>query len=770
MNDVSQLLELPKKRFFSNHTQLEHYVQSAETSHHNQFKLIEACQKHIAGEKPIKPETLKKQAMDWVSNYNYGKARGKIEKGVAENCATISNALSLGYCTFRLATDKDKKDSILSFLSDESKRANVASVLGMAFMSTFEKEPRLSSWLNRVEYPSYSFGYAALTYSQFDWMPSVVHPRHIAFPPETESENIESWVTYDKITATDLFEHWVTARNEKTRKLSEDESANKVAVNTNWNLDALEQVLVRAFRGKINNNLVETWAEVVPSYMGDATSVILETNDVKIAKIFYKELDGTLSEIYIPYGNAWANTHPNVVSSASTVNMILYVKNHGVFKQDEHINLIRDSGFTETGFIQDMRGIAKYAVEDSIRYNRNRNSANNKMVFAGSPMFERTNTQQAEAFKITVGQGFTMAPTGAYPLIDKQPTFDIVPHLRMIQFEEGEYLRDTQQYDATIQGRLSNRPNREEVQTVSNEIRVAKGAKNNIKLKDYSRVFQNIIKRFGTIRVRVGDPGFEGKKRFYDTVKKHLSWLTKTNQDVDKILSCIDSFVLDPIIDDKDALSLAYQMCETAHGRNRIKRMILVANGFPIEEVNIMCPLITDRFFNMGEDRVATIENDLLLNTNEVVFSLQDDHIKHLEIHFSKIDRIITAIQEGRLDIVAGYKHLANLLQHSVQHVDALSKDELLKPQFDQFLIQFQTFSRVAKKIESIAGQEVQRKQEEEGQIQIDPKVQAEIATDAAKAEADTRRKDWLAQERTKQRYRQIEIEREIKLARENQP
>lgn len=770
MSDASLLLSLPDKRFFERYTQVEQFVQDAERSHKNQWDLITVCQKHIAGEKPIKPETLKKQAMDWVSNYNYGKARGKIEKGVAENCATISSALSLGYCTFRLGTDKDKKDELLSFLHDESKRAAVASVIGMAFMTTFEKESRLSSWLNRVEYPSYAFGYTAVIYSDFDWMPEVVHPAHIAFPPETESESIPAWVVYDKIEARELFKHWVQARNEKTIKESTDETANRVSIETKWNLDALEEVLLRSYRGKINDNSVESWAQVLPLYIDSPTSTILETNDVSIAKVFYKELDGTLSEIYIPYGNSWANPRTSQ-SSASDVNLILYAKNHGQYEQAKRISLIRDSGFSESGFIQDMRGIAKYAVEDSIRYNRNRNSANNKMQFAGAPMFEQSSTQQAERFKITVGQGFTMVPT-AYPLVERQPTFDIAPHLHMIRFEEGEYLRDTQQYDATIQGRLSNRPNQQEVQTVSNEIRVAKGAKNNIKLKDYSRVFENVVKRISSIRVRLGDPGFEGRKRFYDTIKKNLSWLVKTDSDVNRILSCVDSFVLDPIVDDKEALSMAYQMCETPHGRNRLKRMLLVASGFPIEEVNIMCPLITDRFFNMGEDRVATIENDLLLNTNEVVFSLQDDHIVHLGIHFGKAQRTIQAIQEGRLDVVAGYKLLINLVDsHSTQHLNALQQDKLLEPQFQEFLAQHKVLSKQTKSLERFAAQQIQEDQEREGQIQIDPKVQAEIATDAAKAQADTQRKDWLAEQRTRQKDRQIEINRELDLARiSNQP
>src|SRR5690606_1984510 len=104
-----------------------------------------------------------------------------------------------------------------------------------------------------------------------------------------------------------------------------------------------------------------------------------------------------------------------------------------------------------------------------------------KMQFVGAPMFEAANGQAADKFKVTVSQGMVLLPS-SHGLIEKQPSFDIGSHINVLRFEENEYNRDTQHFDATIQGRLTSRPNRGEVQRVTEEVEFTDAAKNNIKL------------------------------------------------------------------------------------------------------------------------------------------------------------------------------------------------------------------------------------------------------------------------------------------------
>jgi hypothetical protein len=772
-----EMLSLPDNNFINSYEVGYNLVTEATNSHEGYWKLIKACQEHISGKKPVPPDELKKKGLGWVYNFNYNKARAKIEKGSAENVSKVSTALSLGYCTFRNFKDEDRKDKVLSFLEDENKRGIAASVIGYALYNTLSNETRLAGWLNEIEYPAYAFGYCALVTDKFDWIPTPTHPLNIAFKPNTKPEKIEVWVTYDLIEASELYKRWVTAKNESIQQ--EQGIKKRRITSSGWSLEGLEKILLKAFQGKVGENKTpESWEEVVPLYRENASSVISNTESVSIAKIFYKELNGTLSEIYIPWDNAWQITKSRegqtVVGSENQTNNIIFSKNHGTYEQKNHINLIRDSGFTsEAGCIQDLRGIAKFAVEDSIRYNRLRNGIGNKMQFVGSPMFEQPHSQTGEQFKITVSQGFVLLPQ-SHNLVEKQPSFDISSHINVLRFEEGEHMRDTQQYDATIQGRLTSRPNKGEVQRVTEEVEFTDSAKNNIKFRDYASVFLSVLTRMPKVKCKKGDIGFDGRKKFYETIKKNLPWLVKEDEDVNKLLSCIDSFMLLPVVASIETITIAIQMAETPMARNRLKRMLLVAKGFPIEEVNIAVPLIADKFTNFQDDRIAAFENDLFFTTNEIILSGTDDHIVHIESHIAKNGRVIKGANEGALSPVDAFKFLENCLLHCIRHNEMLGADPVLNSKAQEYgeIIAQQMKAKDA--IKSAAERMMQEQQARSQQVQIDPETQAKIASDAAKAQADTARKDWLAERRTEQtdkkidlsheqQLRKIELERELK-------
>lgn len=765
-------LSLPTNRFITNYKVAYDLVTTATTSHGTYWDLIKACEKHIAGDKPFKPDDLKQKGMAWAYNFNYGKASAKIEKGVAESTAKLSNALALGYVTFRASVESDHKDDILSFLEDDSKRAVVASIVGYALSSTLSKETRLTGFLNEVEYCSYSFGYSALIFDKFDWMPTPTHPLNIAFAPLTKPHDIRTWVVFKILTAADLYQRWTTAHNEAVEAQDQEEADGKPRkiVKSGWNLAGLEEVLLKAYRGKINNNstIPKSWNEVIPLYSSNPSIVIQDTDDITIAKIFYKELDGTLSETYIPWENAWQLTENKggTTNTPAAITNILFFKNHGTYVQSMHINLIRDSGFTSSGgSIQDMRGIAKYAVEDGVRYNRIRNGLGNKMTLTGCPMFEGSNTVSNDKFKVTVSQGFVLLPS-THTLVEKQPSFDIGSHINVLRFEEGEFMRDTQQYDATIQGRLTSRPNKGEVQRVTEEVEFTDAAKNNIKFKDYAATFYTVLKRIPTVVCKKSDPGYTGKRMFYDTIKKNIPWLTKSDTDVSKILNCIDSFVMDPVITDIQAITMALQMAETPFSRNRLKRMLLIAKGFPIEEVNHSVPLIVDKFSNVQDQRMAMMENDMFFTTNEVLVAGADDHIIHLDNHISKQQRVIKGVKEGALSPIDAFKYLENNQAHCLQHLDLFGQDPTFNEKAKEYGQALHSLSKTKEQIRAAAERMMQQQQEQASQIQLDPKVEAEIASKNAEAKSKIERTNWLAEQRTEQSNRKVELNHEQALAR----
>lgn len=760
MSDITkELLTLPKSKFISTYSIAEHIVTEALRSHEEYHSVIRACQKHISGEKPLPPDKLKKMGLAWTYNYNYNKASAKIEKGVADSTSKISSALSLGYSTFRDAIESDHDDPVLKFLENDESRGIASGVVAYALYSAMVKDPRLTGWLNEIEYPTYAFGYCAMVFTDCDWMPTPTPPLNIAFKPKTRPDSINTWVTFETIEAIDLFDRWVTARNESTQKI---EGGEDLIASSGWNLEALEQILYRSYKGQLNGGTaISSWESVIPQYCEDPSSVISDTSSVNIAKIFNKELDGTLTETYITYNNVWVENR----SSTSTVdvNSIIYTKNHGTYNQSNHIAIIRDSGFTvESPSIQDLRGIAKYSVEDSIRYNRLRNGIGNKMQFIGAPMFEQNNTTSGDKFKVTVSQGFVLLPS-SHNMVEKQPSFDIGSHINVLQFEENEFTRDTQQYDPSIQGRLTTRPNKSEVNQVTSEIQMTDSAKNSIKFRDYASVFLAVLKRLPTINTLASDPGYNSRKIFYDTVKKSIEWIN-TDADVNKILKAIDSFSMDPIVGNVESIMIAIQMAETPFSRNRFKRMMLVAKGFPIEEVNLAVPIIADKDSNLNDERVAAFENDMFFTTNEVIVSGTDDHITHMDSHIAKATRVIEGFHQGALKAQDAFKYLQNNLMHCMNHFGLLMEDPLFQDKAKEYEVILTNLSKEAEAIKGIAEQELQAQQQEQGKMKLDPKTEAEIADKNAKTMSDTQRKDWVAQQRAIQKDKQINLNHELRL------
>lgn len=756
-------IEVPLDNFIQDYNIALNMVDSMISTYSSYWELIKACQRHIQGEKPVPYQELKAKGMSWVWNYNFGKARAKIEKGTAESIARLSSAVSLGYVTFRDFEEEDRDDPVLRILEDPNIRGIAAAMVGYSMVSVLSKETRLSSWLNDIEYPSYAFGYCPVIFNDFDWMPEPIHPLNIAFEPNTKPEEIQTWVTFGEMKAKDIYLRWAAARNEKMNK--EDERGNDAYyAQSGWNPKALEEILVRLYREKVNGKSVDNFDQILPLYRANARGVISCTDSLQIAKIKTVELNGNLSEVYIPYSNPWQKENEGTQKDNPYSGHIIYKKDLGKYDQKKNILLIRDSGFSETGFIEDLRGIAKYSVEDSIRYNRVRNNMGNKSIFMGAPTFIAPNGQVKQNFKCSVMAPFVIYDANFQP-VEKQPSYDVGSHMNILRFEEGEYLRDTQQYDATIQGRLTSRPNRGEVEQVTREVEFTNNAKNTIKFRDYSAVFQSVLLRMPGLSLIEGtDIGFEGKKKFYKAIKKNLSEYIKTDSDVDKLLGAIDSYIIEPILNNTQTIMFAIQQAETPFARNRFKRMLMLAQGFPIEEVNMAVPLITDKFTNFQDERLALMENDMFWTTNEVLAQGTDDQIIHIESHLAKGNQVSQGFQEQRLQPKDVAAFISNMMQHVMVHIEILGEDPVLNGRAQDYIPAIRQLDQIRQQAVQAARQQVEQEAAQEQQVTIDPKTQNEIASKNAKTLADTQRKDWLAQDRAQKREIEIENKHEQKM------
>lgn len=752
-------ITVPTSGLVHDYSVADNMVTGMVETHSAYWTLIKACQRHIQGEKPNDPKELRQKGLAWVWNFNFGKARAKIEKGTAENISRTSSAIALGHAGFREAEEEDKKDKVLVLLTDENLRGLASSAIGYSLTTTLAKETRLSTWLNTIEYNSYSYGYCCLSHDPHDWIPEPIPPLNIAFPKNTKAEEVNSWVTFGEMKAIEVYQRWAKAKNEKTKREREGLQDEEYS-SSGWNCEALEEVLARLYRDKINGK--NDWKVILPLYTANPNQVISNTDSLQIAKLHYVELDGTLTIIYIPYSNPWQVENKSEGEGLAKADnaysgRIIYKKNiPGKFDQKKNILFVRDSGFSESGFVEDFRGIAKYSVEDSIRYNRVRNNIGNKSIFIGAPTFMSPNGQVSDRFKVTVQQPFVVYNAQFVPM-DKQPTYDIASSINLLRFEEGEYLRDTQQFDATVQGRLSSRPNKGEVEQISQEVQFTNNAKSTIKYRDYSTIFCSVVQRIPELRLIEQDAGYAGLQSFFKSMKKMLPEYLKTDDDVRTLLKAVDSYVIEPVLNNTQAIMFSIQTAKTPFARNRYERMLALAQGFPIEEVNIMIPLIIDKFTNFQDTRIALFENDMFWTTSEVIAQKTDDQIIHLDAHIEKDNQVIQGLSEGRLTPKDAAAYLSNSLQHIMVHMNMLGEDPVMNSKAQDYLPAIKQINQARQQASVAARQQLEAEAAQANQVQIDPETQNKIASSNAKAISDQQRKDWLAQDRARQREQQIE-------------
>lgn len=724
--------------YLSSYETAKHLVDSAVESHVSYWDNIRNYQDHIKGKKPRDPAVLRSKGMSWAANFNYGKARAKHERGTAENVAKMKDSIFLSVPELN-RVDKKKAHEDIKYLSNPMDREITSMAVSRVLYDTFERDPRFSSWLNQIEYPSYSFGYSAVVHDPRDWMGTPVHTLEIAFEDRTTPAEVRVFVIFDVIKAIDFYDKWLETRN--IRDINEElehETGEENKIRSNgWSIEALEEILFYAYgdaAGRDEQDL-ERWEDVLPGFDADPSHYVDNTQNVNVAKIFYRNLDKTWDEVYIPYNNKFMET-----SAENSVDLILYKEEHGKKSQTDFINLIVDSGFTESKYIQDMRGLAKFSVEDSVRYNRKRNSIEDKLTFAGQPMFAKPNTQVGEGFKIGVSQGYTIVENG-FTLLPTQPNFDLTSHIASINLDQREHIRDTTQYDAKVEGRTGNRATKSEVAAVSSEVAEAKVAKNSVKMGNYAQLMMSNLRWLASVvPPDKGDASYDSYEYFFSELSHQLQRyidqdLNATEQRMvcKRIIKEIKAVRIDTYMSDPEAISASIQMAETPFGRNRMKRILLMSQGVPRREINSIVPLSAPT--DGSDARTAAFENDMFMTSAEDTFVGADDHIVHMDSHQLRTKKLKQKVSEGAMELKAAFSFLANSLPHQEKHLAALEADPTLSPDKyeDEHKENIKFLERVKSELERQARQQQEQAQQAGGPEE--QKHQAEIRRAQEKAD-----------------------------------
>jgi hypothetical protein len=358
-----------------------------------------------------------------------------------------------------------------------------------------------------------------------------------------------------------------------------------------------------------------------------------------------------------------------------------------------------------------------------------------------------------------------LTPKG-YTLSGVQPKYDIQGPMAYLAFEQNEYMSNTEHFDADLRGRLSSRPNKDEVRSQKSEVDKLNAAKGPIKFSDYSNLFFRIVQKLSKINFNSGSVPREGQDRFYATLKKQLKSYVKTKEDLKKILQAVDSFVLTPVLSDITVLVQAERESQTPYARNRFRRMRMVAQGMPIEDVNIAVPLLIDKMTNFQDERVAQFENDSFINGSKQIIQGTDDHIIHLDTHFLRLDEMLAAFQEQRLTADYCYKYITNSLKHCLEHLTLLGSDPIYYQVVKEtYAPKFKQFTQARKQLEQQAIADMEAAAQAAEQQQLDPETAAEIQRKNIESADKIKRQNELQQNRTAQSYAKIEADQQIKLA-----
>lgn len=788
--EISEI-EFPKT-FISDPGVGREYVDGIQASHNDFWNMIKLMEEHLEGKKPKDPAKLKAQGKLWSNNWNYNKGRAKLEKLVAENIDTVLNAVHLMSVSFDELTDEELLDEDYAWLMDEQIKLIVASMIERVFIDTIDREHRLLPYLNRLEYNSTAWGWAAATRDiRRDWMGCAHHVRAIGFEDKTRPEKVNGFVTYDTIQGKELWRLWKKYQNSRFLEEFEDTAHQKYNKSpSGWVVEGLEEALYHCYNGKFNadgrpEGVLTSFEDILPLYMERNSYTMLNTDNVSIAKIHTFEFEaGKYTTTYLSFGNNWraeeANgrfrryekNHVNFDDmQAYEPKFFLFQKTEAIQDQAEVLNIIIDSGFTQNGYIHEMRGLAKYCVEDSIRFNRKKNSIEDKLLFSGSPHLQKTAAGDGEGGpKLIPSQGYTVMARG-YQFVPDQPQFDLSNHMNSIMMDEQHYLRETSHFNPDVTGKLSSRPVTAEVDAATAEVQRIEGAKLDIKLLTYDSLFLMILK--GLAFHLGGEDNMESNllpeaKRGFEFFKEEmLAELTIYGIDDDerlkKVINKVGSVGLEKVTTDIDAILEQLSQARDEFTRNRLMRMLAFAQGFSRKDVKLMHPITPHPMTSDGV-RVASIENEMFKETQEVVFNESDPHITHLDTHFPKLFGLFETISQTQGDPLPTFNWINRLSGHIAFHVDALLTipyivDEIKVKYLEAHRDSLETIEGIQKEIEMMM-EELQKAQEEaaanqEGQQQIDPKVQAEIENRRFelinKEQIAAQRSQFRAEEKAKQ-------------------
>ena len=732
-------------------------VDNAVSSHEGYFKTIENHQRHLDLAPPFDPVKLRAAGMAWRSNFSFAKARGKVEKLSIDAIGTVYGSLGMGSVRFRrFEKGKHGSDASKQWMRDEFKREQYANDVVSVYADVFEEDERTPDFVSRVCYNQRAFGVGYVLKEpgkSMDWMGEAYDIRSVMFPKRKRVADIDKAV---------LLSNWPILRFWQRYESMTDGSS--------WNVEGLEELFAHYhdLHDKELNpgnssfasaNSEKEWAAIASTFSGQVNLLDQISDDVQFSKILSEEPDGSTTVTYFAYVGSSNVGSSNV--TAFTPKHFLYQKNFPNKKVTDILFIIRDSGVTTTGYVQDMRGITQFAVPDSHRHNLDRNSLRDKTLLSGNMLFKQSTANQGQKLALTVSSVAVIAPQG-FELSKETLNPNLGPLLTAMQAEEESYLRETQHHDSSLAGKLGDRATTREVDRIAAEVEGARQSKVAVSMRDWARLHASNINDLIKLSYKDGDIGKESRDYFFDELL--YLWCLENEKQVQAILEEFSGFSLEVIQANPDALRESIRIAQSEFGRNELGRQLLTALGNPRRRVDRVMKRLGSSEIITEDQNLAELQNQIFWTRGGVLINRNANPVAQLSVHFKLFDDAIASVKQGG-DPVAIGNFLANGLQHTAKLLILAEEDMFHREVFPTLLEKQKELEGIKNQVVAMAKAKAKEmaEQKQAQQGQLDPATERRLRIEEVDASEKRRRTDENQQATRKLKEDKAEFDKELK-------
>lgn len=738
-------------------------VNSAVRSHARVWKRLKDIENYIVhSEKPFNNKDLEEAGTTWKNNWNFGRGRAQVEQGVLNNTTDVIKSLAFLEIEFELYNSKKHKDNIYLFLVDQYIKKIFYTAIENAFIDIVEDDDRTHPWISSIEYQSFLFGYCPIIRDASSYLGNPVPVTDVAFEDKTVIGQYTTWVVFDSVKAETLYSIYL--RNKDSNEFIDGYIKEGLFDVLRSRINELELKKEKTDQPFIVNN----WEDIQKCVdIFGIQEINANINNIAIAKIFNIEPDNSIVETYIvvdSFNYEFKEEHIFNHSFVNSASCLLFQKIHRGKSYSDFLLIVKEYGLNSNMYISELQGAGKFIAEDALRYDINRNSVQDKLLFAGSPWVHVPTSLMSKKAVIKPTGAYIMVEDDNVAMLPNQSKFDLADHVNALQIDDRQHKENVFHYNPRLD--LSSRPTKDEVSQKGNEVTAQKRAKSPIKLADYSKLFYHALIDLAS-REHTNIYDKYKQKCFFDKIKEYISiyGIEVTDEQIKKICKSVKSVNLSPANSDPQAIMAAVEIASSSESRRRLQIMYLLAIGFSrrsaVEYVEVQ------EYGN--EIDKASMENTQFYQTSEVSVGRNQDSIAHLNIHFAKMDRVLKGVVGGE-DPVRGFNFLTNALVNTGKHIELIQSNPFFKKKTKEFLKIQDIFERKAKQlgeaVKQLQQQEVanaEQQQSNQQQQGVPQKVLQDLKIKEYQMMEKLRRSNILADETMKRRREMADLDKELR-------